>query len=51
MNSIVGMAELIQKPFYGTLNEKQKEFVQIISKSSGQLLKLIDELGGEQCLK
>ena len=45
LNSIMGMAELIQKPFYGTLNEKQKEFAQIISKSSSQLLKLIDELG------
>jgi len=45
LNSIMGMAELIQKPFYGTLNEKQKEFAEIISKSGKQLLKLIDELG------
>jgi DNA-binding response OmpR family regulator len=47
LNSIVGMAELIQKPFYGTLNKKQKEFARIISKSSQQLLKLIDELSNE----
>ena len=46
LNSIVGMAELIQKPFYGTLNEKQKEFARTISKSSQQLLKLINELTG-----
>ncbi len=44
LNSIIGMAELIQKPFYGTLNKKQKEFSQIISKSSQQLLKVINEL-------
>jgi DNA-binding response OmpR family regulator len=46
LNSIMGMAELIQRPFYGILNEKQKEFARIISKSSQQLLKLIDELTG-----
>ena len=46
LNSIVGMTELIQKPFYGTLNEKQKEFARTISKSSQQLLKLINELTG-----
>lgn len=46
LNSIIGMAELIQKPFYGTLNEKQKEFSQIISRSSQQLLKMINELSG-----
>lgn len=44
LNSIVGMAELIQKPFYGTLNEKQKEFAKIISKNSQQLIELINEL-------
>ena len=46
LNSIMGMAELIQKPFYGTLNEKQKEFARTISKSSKQLLDLINELAG-----
>ncbi|MCK5509265.1 MAG: response regulator [Desulfobacterales bacterium] len=46
LNSIIGMAELIQKPFYGTLNEKQKEFSQIIFRSSQQLLKMINELSG-----
>ncbi len=44
LNSIMGMAELIQRRFYGTLNEKQKEFIRIISKSSQQLLDRINEL-------
>ncbi len=44
LNSIIGMADLIQKPFYGTLTEKQKEFAQIISNSGQQLLKMINEL-------
>jgi len=44
LNSIIGMAELIQKPFYGELTEKQKEFAQIISKNGRQLLKLINAL-------
>ena len=46
LNAIMGMAELIQRPFYGTLNEKQKEFVLTISKSSQQLLDLINEFAG-----
>lgn len=44
LNSIMGMAELMQKPFYGTLTENQKEFAQIISKNGHQMLKVIDEL-------
>ena len=44
LNSIIGMADLIQKPFYGTLTEKQQEFAQIISKSGQRLLKMINEL-------
>ena len=43
LNSIMGMAELLQKPFYGPLTEKQKEFAQTISRSGHQLLKVIDE--------
>jgi DNA-binding response OmpR family regulator len=43
LNSIIGMADLIQKPFYGILTEKQKEFVQIISRSCQELLKRINE--------
>ncbi len=46
LNAIMGMAELIQRPFYGTLNEKQKEFILTISKSSQQLLELINEFAG-----
>jgi len=44
LNSLLGIAELIQKPFYGTLTEKQKEFAQIISESGQELLKRINEL-------
>lgn len=44
LNSIMGMAELIQKPFYGALSDKKKEFAQIITKSGDKLLKLINEL-------
>jgi len=47
LNAIMGMAELIQRPFYGTLNEKQKKFILTISKSSQQLLDLINEFAGD----
>jgi len=47
LSSIMGMAELIQKPFYGNINEKQKEFAQIISRNSQKLLNLLNELAGE----
>ena len=44
LNSIIGMAELIQEPFHGTLTPKQKEFAEIISRNGQKLLKLIDDL-------
>lgn len=44
LNSIIGMAELIQKPFYGPLTEKQKEFAQTISRSGHHLVMVINEL-------
>jgi len=44
LSSIIGMAELIQKPFYGALNEKQTEFARMISKSGHRLINQIDEL-------
>jgi len=47
LNSIIGMAELIQKPFYGALTEKQMEFAQIISRSGHQLLDCINELADD----
>jgi hypothetical protein len=40
----MGMAELIQQPFYGGINEKQKEFAQIILKNSERLLDMFNEL-------
>lgn len=43
LNSIIGMAELIQKPFYGELNEKQRKFVEIISSSGYRLVEFINE--------
>jgi len=44
LNSIIGMAELIQEPFHGALTKKQKEFSEIISSNGQKLLKLIDGL-------
>lgn len=44
LNSIIGMAELLQKPFYGELSERQREFAQIIANSGRQLLGYINEL-------
>lgn len=43
LNSIIGMAELIQKPFYGELNEKQRKFIEIISSSGYRLVEFINE--------
>lgn len=43
LNSIIGMAELIQKPYYGELNEKQKKFIGIISSSGYRLVEFIKE--------
>jgi len=40
----MGLAELVQKPFYGDLTEKQRYFVQIIAESGRQLFGLINEL-------
>jgi len=37
------MPELIQKPFYGELNEKQRKFVEIISSSGYRLVEFINE--------
>ncbi len=47
LNSIIGMAELLQKPFYGELNEKQREFAQIIAGSGNRLLEMINKLAEE----
>ncbi|MBW2610628.1 MAG: response regulator [Deltaproteobacteria bacterium] len=44
LNSIIGMAELIQEPSHGALTPKQKEFAEIISKNGRKLLKLINGL-------
>lgn len=43
LNSVLGMAELVQKPFYGELSEKQREFIHIISNSGRRLLELIND--------
>lgn len=47
LNSVIGMAELLQRPFYGELSEKQKGFAEIISRSGRQLLDLINEFEQE----
>ncbi len=47
LNTIIGLSELLQKPFYGELSDKQKEFARLISESGRQLLSLINELAEE----
>jgi signal transduction histidine kinase len=44
LNSIIGMAQLIQKSFFGELNEKQIELAKVIVRSGYQLLDAIDKL-------
>jgi len=44
LNSIMGLAELLQKPFFGPLTEKQKHFAETITAAGYRLLNLINEL-------
>lgn len=44
LNTIIGMADLIQTPAFGSLTLKQREFAEIISRSGQRLLKLIDRI-------
>ncbi|MEW6291570.1 MAG: response regulator [Thermodesulfobacteriota bacterium] len=43
LNSILGFSELLTNEFYGTLNPKQKEFVNLIQANGEKLLTHIDD--------
>lgn len=44
LTSIIGMSSLLDKQIFGSLNEKQQQYVSIISTCSYQLLDLINDL-------
>ncbi len=44
LNSIIGFTELLKKEIYGPLNEKQKEFLEIIHRNAQELLNLLEEI-------
>jgi len=44
MNGILGFAQLMTRPYYGELNDKQREFVGHILSSGRHLLGLIDDV-------
>lgn len=44
LNSIIGFAEMLEDETFGSLNPKQKEYVQDIQKSGRQLLSLINDI-------
>lgn len=44
LNAVIGFSETLSLPVFGTLNEKQKEFVKYIHEGGTLLLKLINDL-------
>ena len=44
LNAVIGFAEVLKDPYYGTLNPKQQEFVSDIHQSGRNLLRMIDEI-------
>jgi len=44
LTAIIGLTQLLQKKYYGTLNEKQSEYVKDILESSNHLLNLINDI-------
>lgn len=44
LNAIIGFSEILSNQFYGTLNEKQSEFIQDINVSGIHLLGMINEI-------
>lgn len=44
LTAVIGLAQLLQKKYYGALNEKQTEYVQDILESSNHLLSLINDI-------
>ncbi|PZU91582.1 MAG: hypothetical protein DCE90_19530 [Pseudanabaena sp.] len=44
LNAILGMTEILQEQIFGELNERQKQSLQTIEKSSNHLLELINDI-------
>jgi len=44
LNSVIGFAEILRDGRYGSLNEKQEEYVAIIRESGKEVLRLIDDV-------
>lgn len=44
LNSIMGFTDLLKKQFFGPLNEKQMEYVELIKKSSEHQLKIVTNI-------
>ncbi len=44
LTAIIGLAQLLQKKYYGVLNDKQSEYVKDILESSNHLLSLINDI-------
>ncbi|TAN43918.1 MAG: PAS domain S-box protein [Nitrospirae bacterium] len=44
LNSILGFSDILNRGFYGQLNDNQKEYVQIIAESGRHLLSLINDI-------
>ncbi|NSW75162.1 MAG: hypothetical protein HPY68_00025 [Candidatus Atribacteria bacterium] len=44
LNAIIGFTEILRDGLYGELNEKQREYVEIVHKSSQHLLDLINDI-------
>ncbi|MGD9581724.1 MAG: sensor histidine kinase [Vampirovibrionia bacterium] len=44
LNAIIDFSELLNKEYYGSLNDHQKEYVELILNSSSHLLELINDI-------
>lgn len=44
LNAIIGFSELLKSSYYGTLNEKQTEYVVIIKNAGDHLLSLVNDI-------
>lgn len=44
LTSVLGFGEVLQEQSYGTLNEKQREYVDFVLASGRQLLRIIDDI-------
>lgn len=44
LNAIIGFASILEKTYYGSLNEKQSEYIGLIHSSGDHLLSLINDL-------